>query len=62
MYAVMVTDEADNSQMYGPFDRFDAFKFIGEMVIDTKEYMEYYLYELKEVWKEKYNGQRATCS
>lgn len=50
MYSVMVVDEDTNCKWYGPFDRNGAFKCVGEIAVDTKEKMEYYIYELSLTW------------
>lgn len=50
MFSVMTADEDNNCKWYGPFDRSGAFTFVGEMATDTKEPMEYYIYELSLIW------------
>lgn len=47
----MTVDEDGYCTWYGPFDRNGAFKLCGEIAIDIKEPMEYYIYELTLVWR-----------
>lgn len=50
-YSVVTLDEDNHENIYGPFlSRDGAMTLICEMRADTKEWVEYQLYEMTLVW------------